>query len=146
MKSRACWYALVVGVVSMTSGCHCFREHFPHVGWRLNSGGLCAPCGPAACRPVFAPACSSPVTGIPVGHGPVLQPPMVVSGGGPDCPGCNSGLGGISGIHMPAGYPSMAYPGGGYPPIIGNPMPIPGIGVIPGHELHQPMPGGTSKN
>jgi hypothetical protein len=122
MKTRALWYSLFVGVVSMTSGCCCARECFPNVGWRLHPGASCSPC---------APACSS------CAPGPAFRPPMVVSGGpivpgGPDCPGCAGGGGGS--YPLPAGYQP------GYPPVIGRPMPIPGATIVPGTELHQPMP------
>jgi hypothetical protein len=33
----------------------------------------------------------------------------------------------------------------GYPPIIGNPIPIPGATVIPGGELHAPTPSDKDK-
>jgi hypothetical protein len=116
MRIRVFCFALVVGVVSMTSGCHCFRCAFPNAGWRFHQGGLghgCAPCGP--CAP----------------GGPVsFRPPAVVSGGH-DCVGCNGGV-----SHLPAGYPSITYP-----PIIGNPIPIPGgTGIIPNNQLPAPMP------
>lgn len=116
MKTRALWYTLVVGAVSMTSGCCCFHECFPNVGWRLHQ-----PCAPS-CSP-----CS------PCAHGPAFRPPMVVSGGpvvpGPDCPSC--GMGGAPAFHQPVGYPPV-----GYPPVIGKPMPI-----VPGNnELPNPMP------
>ncbi|WP_439630269.1 hypothetical protein [Gemmata sp.] len=110
MKTRALWYSLFVGVVSMTSGCCCFREAFPNVGWRFHQGASCSPC---------APACSP---------GPAFRPAGVV-GGGPDCPGCAVG-------GHPAGYAQPV----GYPPEIGHPVPLPGPRVVPGSELPNPMP------
>lgn len=133
MKSRMAWYALIVGVTSLTQGCYWFRSHFPNVGWRLqHCGPTCGPvCGPP-CGPVCPPVCSSPVS-IPVMH----RPPVVVPGG-PDCVGCNGGA--PPGVgHQPAGYPSFPYPQGGYPPVIGNPMPLPGAAVTPPNQLHSPM-------
>ena len=121
MKARVFCCALVVGVLSMTSGCHCFRAVFPNAGWRFQTGwwghhkngngnGVCCPpCGPAA-----------PIA---------FRPPVVVPGEG-DGIGCNGG------VSVPAGYPTISYP-----PIIGNPMPIPGgTGVIPNNQLPAPMP------
>lgn len=130
MKARALLFALAVGVVSMTSGCRCFRCCFPNAGWRLHDGeGLFSHCGasgwggPACCAPVGAP-------------GPAYRPPVVVSGpvaGGPvvpnpDCPGC------AGGVEYPPGFPQPV----AYPPIIGNPMPLPGAKGP--NELHNPMP------
>jgi hypothetical protein len=120
MKTRALFFALVVGVVSLTSGCHCFRCMFPNAGWRFHegwwrhgNGNGCATCPPIG--------------------GPIAYRPPIVVPGGPDCVGCN---GGVPSIHQPIGYPPVAYP-----PVIGNPMPIPGgPTVIPSNELPHPMP------
>lgn len=116
MKTRAFWYALIVGATSFSTGCCCFRECFPNVGWRLH--GCCHPC-PPACGPVCSPCAPSPA----------FRPPMVVTG--PDCPGCVGGAG--PGFAQPVGYPPVAYP-----PVIGKPMPIPG--ATPSNELHNPTP------
>jgi len=116
MITRALWYTVFVGVVSMTSGCYCFHECFPNVGWRLHQGAVCRPCAPA-CGPVCSPCAP----------GPAFRPPMIVNGPivpGPDCPGC--GMGAPPTFNQPAGYP----------PVIGKPMPIPGMG----NELPNPMP------
>ncbi|VTU00355.1 unnamed protein product [Gemmataceae bacterium] len=118
MKTRALWYSLFVGVVSMTSGCCCFREAFPNVGWRFHQGATCSPCAPAC-----GPACSP---------GPAYRPPVVMGAPGPDCPSC-----GISG---PSGYPTAFTQPVGYPPEIGQPVPLPGPKVVPGTELPNPMP------
>ena len=122
MKARAFVFALLVGTVSMTSGCQCFRCMFPYAGWRFHEGWWghcgpgahdCAPCGPGCC---------------PIAY----RRPLLV-GGGPDCPSCNVG---IPVMQHPASYPT-----GSYPPIIGNPMAIPGgPNVIPSGELPAPMP------
>ncbi len=114
MKSRAFVCALFAGVVSLASGCCCLHNCFPNVGWRLHQG-------------CCTPACSSPPVCAPCG----FRPPMVVSGG-PDCPSCAHGG---MGTNTPIGYPPVAYP-----PIIGNPQPIPGASIAPGGELHAPMP------
>jgi hypothetical protein len=122
MKIRALVSALVVSMVSMSTGCTCFHNCFPNVGWRFHEG-----CCPSACSP---PVCC--------GHsGPVaFRPPMVVSGG-PDCPSCAAGMSGMPGMSGMAGY----QPAGFQPiPVIGNPMPIPGVQVIPGSGLPNPMP------
>jgi hypothetical protein len=115
MKSRFFCFALVVGVLSLTSGCHCFRCMFPNAGWRFQSGWwghhhrgpgpCCPPCN--TCAP----------------NGPIaFRPPVVVPGSG--------------GVSVPGGYPTITYP-----PIIGDPMPIPGgTGVIPDSRLPSPMP------
>lgn len=128
MKSRAIWSALVVSVVSLTSGCHCFHNcfhnTFPNVGWRFHQHG----CG--GCMPACAPACSAPVV---VGSGPVVP-------GGPACHGCASGELPPTVTHQPAGYQPAGYPPVGYPPVIGHPMPLPGPTVIPSNELPTPMP------
>ena len=122
MRSRAFWYALAVGVVSMTSGCNCFRAHFPcisskfpNLGWRFHDG-----------------------QGIGAGHfgAPIGGPVMT-----PDCHGCGTGpLPPPTVIHQPAGYPPNGYPPVAYPPVIGKPMPLPGATIIPGTELPHPMP------
>jgi hypothetical protein len=96
MKARAICFALVLGVVSMTSGCHCFRCVFPNVGWRFHQGWCNQGCPPCA------PAC------------PIAYRPPVVVQGGPDCP-CPPAMG------VPNGYPPIAYP-----PQIGDPKPLPG--------------------
>ena len=121
MKARAFVFALVVGVVSMTSGCHCFRCMFPYAGWRFHEGwwGHCGPCG-HDCAPC-GPGC-----------GPIAYRPTSILTHGPDCPSCLTSA--------PAPHPT-GYPGVAYPPIIGNPMPIPGgPNVIPSGDLPAPMP------
>lgn len=107
MKTRAFWYSLVVGVVSLTSGCCCFHDCFPNLGWRFHQG--CQPCAPS-CAP-----CS------PCGS---FRPPMVV-GGGPDCPGCAMG----APVTQPAGYPPvigkpMPIPGASIVPELHPPAPV----------------------
>jgi hypothetical protein len=132
MTSRAVWYALLAGTVSMSSGCYWFRSHFPNVGWRLQH---CGPACPPACGPVCPPVCS-PSLSVPVLH----RPPVVVPGG-PDCVGCNGAPPvGPPVAHPPAGYPPFAYPQGAYPPVIGNPVPLPGAGGLPSEQLPSPMP------
>ena len=119
MKARALFCALIVGVVSMTSGCHWFRCVFPNAGWRFQTGwwGHHHGNGPSC------PTCAPCGTGAPI----AFRPPVIVPGG-PEVVGPVS--------HSPAGYPSITYP-----PIIGNPMPIPGGGgVIPNNQLPAPMP------
>ena len=116
MKSRAILSGLAVGLVSMTLGSGCCHPCFPNLGWRFHQ------C-PSACGAPCAPACPPPCGPCsPVG----FRPPAVV----PDCPGCNGPIV----PPLPAGYPPAAYP-----PVIGNPMPLPGQ---PGGttELHQPSP------
>jgi hypothetical protein len=112
MKFRAICLGLVA-LVSLTSGC-LYSRH-PCWGFRLHpcqTGGNCAP------------VCSSPI------HHPILHR---LSHLGPDCPTC---IGGGATIHQPVGYPSM-----GYPPVIGQPIPIPGgPTVIPSNQLPNPMP------
>lgn len=131
MKSRALWYALVAVSLSMTTGCHCFRCCFPNLGWRLHDdhgvfqghhgASGCAP----ACGPVCAPAYRPPViVPAPVGYGPVGPVGMA-----PDCPGCVGGVYPVSVGPTPVAYP----------PVIGNPMPLPGATVVP-NELHNPAP------
>ncbi|MBA4066693.1 MAG: hypothetical protein C0501_23905 [Isosphaera sp.] len=130
MRTRASWYAVAAAAVSLTSGCHWFRAHFPHVGWRLHFP--CATCGPGA--PTVPPA-RAPVVGFPVV---------------PDCHGCPDPHPAV--VHHPAafppvgpapfGYPGAGYPAGGYPPVIGQPMPLPGATPVapPPAELHRPAP------
>jgi hypothetical protein len=123
MKTRAFVFAFVVGIVSMTSGCHCFRCMFPNAGWRFHEGWWRHGNGCGTCAPASAPIAFRPHAG-----GPVV----------PDCVGCN---GGVSHAGVPVGYPPIAYP-----PVIGNPVPIPGgPSVIPSSELPAPMPN-TKKN
>jgi hypothetical protein len=127
MKTRMLWCALAVGVMSLSSGCYCFHQVFPNVGWRFHQG-CCAPaCGPV-CGPVCSPCCSSPV---------VYRPPVVTGGpivpGGPPCATCANG-------DLPPGAQPVGYPPVAYPPIIGNPMPLPGASGVPNNELHSPMP------
>lgn len=120
MKSRALLCILAVGVVSLTSGCRCFRCCFPNVGWRLHDGeGLFSHHhhGASGCA---APAFRPPV----VVSGPVVSGPIVP---GPDCPGC------VGGEFPPAMAQPVAYP------VIGSPMPLPGAKVVP-NELHNPTP------
>jgi hypothetical protein len=91
---------------------------FPNAGWRFQTGwwghhhnGG----GGGVCCPPCGPAA-------PIAY----RPPVVVPGD----VGCNGG------VSVPAGYPTITYP-----PIIGNPMPIPGgTGVIPDNKLPNPMP------
>jgi hypothetical protein len=125
MKTRAFVFTLIVGVVSMTSGCHCFRCMFPNAGWRFHEGwwghGGCAPCG--TCGPATGPI--------------AYRPPVVVPNH--DCVGCN---GAVPGMGPGTGYPTITYP-----PIIGNPVPIPGgPSVIPSSELPAPMPNKKNGN
>jgi len=122
MKSRLGLYALVTGVLSLASGCHCLRECFPYLGWRLHHG-CCGPvcpdrvCTPPVCpapgcfTPVYRPV--TPVTVVP--SGPAVPSGPVV----PDCPTC---FGGDS--------PGVSPPGP-YPPVIGTPMPLPNPAVVP---------------
>jgi hypothetical protein len=114
LHSRAFLFRLIA-TVSLTSGCACCDN--PCWGWRFHPFHPCCGGCPAYSSPVSAPV--------------VYRPPTVVSSGS-DCPGCGGGVV----IHQPAapgGYPGMAYP-----PIIGNPMPLPGA---PNHELiPSPMP------
>lgn len=132
MRIRTAWYAVAAAAVSLTSGCHWFRAHFPHVGWRL-----CNPCHPCGQAPALRP----PVVGLPVAGGPAAGVPVV-----PDCHGCAEAHPPV--VHHPAGFPPagphpFVYPGaGGYPPIIGQPMPLPGGTPVapPPSELHRPMP------
>lgn len=127
MRSRAFWYALVVGGVSMTSGCNCFRahfpcvsSHFPNLGWRFHDG-----VGIGAGGPCCAP-------GAPIGGGPVMSP---------ECHGCGSGpMAPPTVIHQPAGYAPNGYPPVAYPPMIGPARPLPGATIIPSNELPSPMP------
>jgi hypothetical protein len=113
MKSRVIVFGLAAALMSTTSGCYCLHQCFPNLGWRFHQ--CCptpAPCG--TCAPC-GPCCG------PVGY----HPPMVV----PDCPGCAGG----PTVPQPAGFPPVAYP-----PVIGNPMPLPGQPGVTGTELHQP--------
>ncbi len=115
MKFRAICFGLVA-LVSLTSGC-LYHRH-PCWGFRLHpcqTGGGCGTC---------APVCSSPI------HHPILHHKIASVGSG--CPSC---IGGGAMINQPVGYPSMAYP-----PIIGNPSPLPGPTIIPSHDLPNPMP------
>jgi hypothetical protein len=111
MKSRVIVSGLAVLLVSLTSGCCCLHNCFPNLGWRFRE--CCPtpqPCGTCApCGPSCAPA----------GY----HPPTVV----PDCPGCGGPT-----------VPAVGYPPAAYPPVIGNPMPLPGQPGGGGTELHQP--------
>jgi hypothetical protein len=87
MKARAICCILLLGVVSMASGCHSFRCIFPNVGWRFHQGWCghgCPPCAPAcpiAYRaPVVVPG-DCP-TGVP-GYPPIIGNPMPIPGGVP---------------------------------------------------------------
>jgi hypothetical protein len=126
MKTRLLLFALI-SVVSLTSGCACCSN--PCWGWRFHPCSSCGHGGHGAQTvPVSAPVVYRPVT--------------VVPSGGPDCAGCGGG---------PMVPPAMAYPvppAGGipsfsgpatYPPMIGNPMPLPGANMGPA-ELHAPTP------
>ena len=115
MKYRAICLGLVA-LVSLTSGCLPYHRH-PCWGFRLRpcqTGGNCAPCEPAWSSPIHHPIKHRLAH---VGHG---------------CPTC---IGGGAMINQPLGQPSTSYP-----PVIGQPVPLPGQTVIPSHELPNPMP------
>jgi hypothetical protein len=115
MKFRAICLGLAA-LVSLTSGCLPYHNH-PCWGFRLhpcqNGGGACGAC---------APVCSSPI------HHPILH--KFKDGGA----GCSTCIGGST-ITQPAGYPMMTYP-----PVIGQPTPLPGPTIIPSNQLPNPMP------
>lgn len=116
MKFRAICLGLAA-LVFATSGCLPYRQH-PCWGFRLHpcqtGGGACGTC---------APVCSSPI------HHPILHRMADIG------PGCSTCVGGGTMITQPVGYPSM-----GYPPVIGQPVPLPGPTVIPSNQLPNPMP------
>jgi hypothetical protein len=125
MKIRACFFG-IMAVVSLTSGCACCDN--PCWGFRLHpwsspyggcgGGGGCGGCCPAYSSPVSAPVV-------------YRAPPVAAS---PDCP-CGS----TPVFSHPTGYPAPSiYPGNPYPPIIGNPMPLPGPS---GASVPSTMPG-----
>ena len=117
MRIRASLYGLIA-VVSLTSGCACCDN--PCWGFRFHPcQHPCQPCG--GCCPAYSSPVSAPV---------VYRAPTVISNG-PDCPGC----GGTPVMAHPLGYPtSVGSPN--FPPIIGNPMPLPGNSNI----VPSPMP------
>jgi hypothetical protein len=106
----------IVALVSMTSGCLPYHNH-PCWGFRLHpcqTGGNCAPCAPAWSSPIHHP----------IGH--------KLSHVGLGCPTCIGGGAMIS--------PAISGPSVIYPPVIGQPTPLPGPTVIPSHDLPNPMP------
>ena len=113
MKFRAISLGLAA-LVSIASGCMPYRHH-PCWGFRLHpcatGGGQCAPAG------------SSPI------HHPIKHRLAHVGHG---CPTC---IGGGAMINQPIGLPTTSYP-----PVIGNPVPLPGPTVIPSNQLPSPMP------
>ena len=118
MKFRAICFGLVA-LVSTTSGCLPYHNH-PCWGFRLHpcaTGGACGACAPCA------PVCSSPI------HHPILHK---LADLGPGCPTCT---GETPVMSAPAGYPTMSFP-----PIIGQPSPLPAPRVVPPGETPNPMP------
>jgi hypothetical protein len=120
MAARVLVSTLAALVVAATSGCHCLHKCFPHIGWRLHQ------CCPSACAPVCAAPCSP--------CGPVAFRPAVVASVGPDCPTCVSG----PAMPPPTAFSPGSAPPGAYPPIIGNPMPLPNPPAGTGSQLHNP--------
>lgn len=116
MRIRACLFGLMAAV-SLTSGCACC-DH-PCWGWRFH------PCHSPCCS-TPAPCCGGcPAFSSPVSAPVVYRPPTVAVS--PDCP-CASSTPVLS-HPVPLGNPSP------YPPIISNPMPLPGTTITPGTSI-----------
>ena len=99
-----------VAVTSLASGCYWCHSSCCHPCLGWRLHNWCHPC---------APVCSSPVPSV----GPVVGPVV-----GPGCGGCCDG-----------GGPTITQPAG-YPPVIGQPIPLPGPTVVPSSVLPNPMP------
>jgi hypothetical protein len=103
---------ICLGLVALVSlTSGCLPYHrHPCWGFRLR------PCQTGGNCAVGAPAWSSPI------HHPILHKRLHA-----DCPVC---IGGGATIAQPVGFP----------PVIGQPTPLPGPKVIPSSELPNPMP------
>lgn len=126
LQTRSILFGLIA-IVSTTSGCACCDN--PCWGFRLHPfHSSCGSCNSCGCCPAYSSPVSAPV---------VYRPPTIATGA-PDCPSC--GGGGVV-MHQPPIYPAPSgFPVTGYPPIIGNPMPLPGTPSFPGHDTIVPNP------